>query len=592
MRKFLVALLFSFLAVNLAQASTTASVSRSTLPVGETLMLRISTQGTSASKPDFEALEKDFKIYSQNYVSNISVVNGKSETSVNWELILMPKGKGELTIPAFDVDGSVTKPITIKVLDSASAIKEGQKEPRYSLKARISNNNPYVQQEIIYKLSLIDSGGLQGSEPTFDGSKDWVIRTMGQPDVRQFVVEGKKMREIVFTYALFPQRSGVLETPTAQFEGYYLSKSKQKMDSLGSLFDDEISNMLLYNNDLFATRNPISLSVEPIKVNVKAVPSDNGGRWWLPSKKVIFAETWDPKDPVFRVGEAVNRTVYLKAEGVIETQLPEIKFKNIRGMKQYPEKPETEMQAPDGSVISISKVSNVYIPSMSGKMTLPAVDIDWFDVDNRKYEKATLPAKEIMVEATAKGQLSVDDETVMPAVSPKVEKIQDQTMQQRGDNLKNAVKEAATLIEGETAHSGFNSTEIVILLVGAFGLGIVICYLLIKPKKETCETTSQNDYKKQIIKSAKAKDLRSLRDAILGWTAQKYEATQVSNFNDVNKLLKNKEFADELDKITAELYSENSQNWDSKTFLNCFERADQKKVNPQKEAKLLPDLYK
>lgn len=575
----------------MAQADVIASVNRTTVPQGETLMLSVSVEGASSSTPDFSRLEKDFKIYSQNYVSNISIVNGKRQDQISWELILMPKTKGELIIPALSIDGLETKPITIKVVENATATKDNNDAQQYSLKARISNNNPFVQQEIVYKLSLIDSGGLQGSEPTFDMTKDWVIRSMGQPEVRQFMVDGKKLREIVFSYALFPQKSGVLQTPTAHFEGYYLSRSKRTTDPLARLFDDEISRTILQNYDAFSTKNPVNLSAEPITVNVKAVPADNGGRWWLPSKKVVLAENWEPENPTFRVGEAVNRSVFLKAEGVIETQLPEIKFKNIRGMKQYPEKPTSEMQAPDDSVISISKVSNVYIPSMSGKMTIPAVEVDWFDVDSGKYEKATLPAKEIMVAATAKGQMNVDEE-IAPQKETLSSPIKDQTLKERGNNIENAIKDATILVESETQNNGFNTKEIVILLLGAFGLGIVITYMLLKPKKNTCEMTSQNDYKKLILKSAKSKDLRSLRDAILGWTSQKYKATKVSGFNDVNKLVKSKDFADELDKITAELYSDNSQNWNAKNFLRCFEEIDKKKVNPSKEAKLLPDLYK
>ena len=106
----------------------------------------------------------------------------------------MPKQKGSFTIPAFDINGASSQPITINVTESGGTADDGNAAPTYRMSARISNNAPYVQQEVIYKVSLFDGGGLQGSEPTFTTSRDWVIRSLGEPEVRPMVVNGKKSR--------------------------------------------------------------------------------------------------------------------------------------------------------------------------------------------------------------------------------------------------------------------------------------------------------------------------------------------------------------------------------------------------------------
>ena len=90
---------------------------------------------------------------------------------------------------------------------------------------------------------------------------------------------------------------------------------------------------------MFATRNPVVLNTKPIEVNVRPIPPANNGNWWLPAESVKLYAEWSPQRPVFKVGEAVSRTVYLKAVGVVENQLPDIKFRDVAGLKQYPEKP-------------------------------------------------------------------------------------------------------------------------------------------------------------------------------------------------------------------------------------------------------------
>lgn len=88
---------------------------------------------------------------------------------------------------------------------------------------------------------------------------------------------------------------------------------------------------------MFATRNPVVLNTKQIEVNVRPIPPANNGNWWLPAESVKLYAEWSPQRPVFKVGEAVSRTVYLKAVGVVENQLPDIKFRDVAGLKQYPE---------------------------------------------------------------------------------------------------------------------------------------------------------------------------------------------------------------------------------------------------------------
>lgn len=581
MKRFFGLFLFSLLYCSHAfGAFNQASVNRNTIPFGESFMLTVETDVANPQKPDFSVLEKDFNIYSQGYISNVSFVNGKQSSTSGWQLILMPKQKGDFVIPAFDINGNLSQPINIKVVDAASA-QENSSAPSFRMSAHVSNDSPYVQQELIYRVRLFDSGGLQGHAPTFSTSGDWIIRSLGNPEVHPMVVDGKKSREIVFSYALFPQKSGKLQVPTAHFDGFYLSKNKRNIDPFEKLFGDDIRSALLGDSDFFATKNPVRLSTDPIYIDVKPIPTQNNGEWWLPAKNVTLVQQWEPQNPKFKVGEAVNRTVYIRAEGVLDNQIPEINFAKISGMKQYPEKPESEMRVENGTVVSIAKISNVYIPSVAGQISLPPVEVKWFNVNSGKYEVTKLPAMNIEVEKGVLESDTVNNTDIIP------EKQNIQTLP-KSENI----PEVSSQILTPESISKFNNTEIVILFLAAFAAGILICYILMKTRLTQEHKPNLKFYRQQIKKAALAKDVKKLRDMLLKWGKLKYATSKEISFSDLKKLSNDKNFASEIDKLSVLLYAENQNEWDAQTFLKTFEKVDKKKFNHKSESKLLPELYK
>lgn len=75
-----------------------------------------------------------------------------------------------------------------------------------------------------------------------------------------------------------------------------------------------------------------------------------------------FAE-WEPRQPVFKVGEAVNRTIYLKAVGVAESQLPELNLASVSGLKQYPDKAVASSGIENGQVVAVKKFLTFIFPT-------------------------------------------------------------------------------------------------------------------------------------------------------------------------------------------------------------------------------------
>ncbi len=545
-----------------------AFVNRTTLPEGETLVLTLELKNDdSSSAPDISALSKDFTVLSVSNGYRTQITNGNVSKSRQWNLVLIPNQSGELTIPEIKLDAYQSKPITLNIVPAGQEDelpKAKANTPQFKMGGTIDNTSPYVQQQINYRLTIHDSGGLQGEAPLFlGGDEDWTIKALGQPKIETRIVNGRTLREIIFEYALFPLKSGNLTIPAVRFNGYYLSK-ETRHDPFARFFEDDDLFTGFGLHDVFASKTPVVLTAKSIPVKVLPAPADSG--WWLPAKEVSLSAEFADKTPEFKVGEAVSRTIYLKAVGVLDTQLPEIKFANVPGVKQYPEKPVTETGVENGKVVSLAKITNVYIPSVAGEITLPEIKVNWFNTATAKAETAIIPSYTAQV-------ASAIQENSVPDVSVK---------QQQPQNVETA---PVTRIEK------VDNNMLVWLLLGAFVGGIVLCWLIMKLLSH--HKTRRIGHKKQIILAAKAKDLHTLRAELLVWVQQEFPSRQITNLQDVADAFNYQPLNKELDKIRETLYAENSADWDVESFLTVFNHvASLNKKHVRTNHEPLPKLYK
>lgn len=568
-----------------------AAVNRTEVPQGETFVLTLElADGSDSGNPDLSVLDKDFIVYSVGNAFSYNYINGVASKSRQWQIALMPKNSGKITVPSIKLGNLETQPITLNVIPASAAATEASagtggyqapqqmNRPKFSMTAEIGNPNPYVQQQVDYTLKIYDTGGLQGDMPQFieDGSNNWIIRSLGEPTVGSKIVNGRSLREITFRYALFPQKSGVLPTPEVRFNGYYLTRSRGMNDPFDDLFGGNLGSIGFV--DMFATRNPVLLTAKPEKVNVQPIPSDNNGNWWLPARQVALFAEWEPRQPVFKVGEAVNRTIYLKAVGVAESQLPELNLASVSGLKQYPDKAVASSGIENGQVVAVKKISNVYIPNRAGKMTIPEIAVDWFNVRTNRMEKAVLPAMNIEVLPGAAVETA-------PAPQPETRPESPSRV------LEDVANETENLVE-RSIPQGLPYLPYIIA-AAAFLLGIVVSWMLFGMRNKSRNADDIKDFDRYIVRAAKSKDYRALRDGLISWARDRWNDSKITNLKDVAKAVGNKEFAAQLDGLAVSLYAPEGGEFKTEAFLKAFEKVRKAKVKSRTgDAQPLPKLYK
>lgn len=567
MKKIILALVLSVATIFSASAQTLeAKVNRNNVPSGETFLLTIELKdGRTNQTPDFSVLNQNFTTYSVATSYRTNIINGNAQQSQQWNLILMPNTTGKLMIPAITLDNMQTKPIEI-IAGASDELQPDNTQstptsPKFKIKGDVDNTKPYVQQQINYTLTIYDAGGLQGNAPTFlANNDDWIIKTLGEPVVVSKNVNGQTYREITFKYALFAQKSGLTEIPAVRFDGYYLTRERRS-DPFRNLFDDDMFMSGFAMHDVFATRNPVVLTAEPIKIEALPAPAENTNNWWLPADEVKLYAEFVPQRPEFKVGEAVTRNIYLQASGVIDSQLPDIKFAETDGVKQYPEKPQTQMDIKNGKIVSTEKIANVYIPAKSGEVTLPEVSVNWFDVKTKTFKKAVLPEMKIMVGGTAQTPTNIEIKPQNTETAPTIE------------------KEAKVIQE--------NSYW---LVSGAFFLGVILS-LLIFGIVNLLRYRKINSYK-LVMSAAKAKDLHQVRNALLIWGAEKFPNQSIVSLQDIDNLIDDKEFRCELDKLTEALYAKENTDWNDGLFMRIFSKIHKRNKTKKTYNEPLPKLYK
>ncbi|MCP3405881.1 BatD family protein [Bradyrhizobium sp. CCGB01] len=109
-------------------------------------------------------------------------------------------------------------------------------------------------------------------------------------------------------------------------------------------------------------------------------------------------------DPL-KAGDAVTRTITIRAEGTPAMLLPPQQFPVIDGLKLYPAQPKLDDKV-DGrtDVMTSTRVdSATYMVERAGDYLLPAVDMGWWNVGSGKVEQAHLDAVPVKGVAAAAG---------------------------------------------------------------------------------------------------------------------------------------------------------------------------------------------
>lgn len=368
----------------LALTSVTASIDTNPVMSNESIVLTVvADDSIDRDALDTSVLLTDFIVARTEVSSQTSMVNFKTSRTTRWQIVLVPRNRGNLTIPPLTIDGHQSQPINIQVIEQGSAGSTQQQD--IFISTELSSNDIYVQQLVTLTIKLHIGVQLQrGSltEPSLIGA---AIEQVGKDQESEGIVNGKRYRIIERTYAITPESSGELMLVTPMFSGDVMVQSKRRSGFLS-----------------FGETKPVNVLGDKLTLNVRPIPASfpiNANNSWLPSELLTLHQEWQPEPSEFKVGEPITRTITLTAAGLGKAQLPKIIMSPPTGLKIYPDQAELHSNLTKERLISQKRQNFALVASHAGEYTLPKITIAWWNTVTNKYQQAILPEQTITIKA-------------------------------------------------------------------------------------------------------------------------------------------------------------------------------------------------
>ena len=357
----------------LVQAAVVASVDRGRIDLNESFTLRVTVDTAIDVEPDASALDEDFIVGSRSQLSNTTIVNGQITRSRTWTYVLMARRAGDLSIPPVVIGSEQSQPVAITVAPPSDATP-GEADIFVITEADFDES--YVQAQILYTVKVYRAVATRQprlSEPEVTGV-DALIEIAGEERTYESILNGKSYTVVERVYAVFPQESGEVRITPARFEARVLRNGR-------------ISGRKVFESQ------PIVVAVKPIPPPPQGYPDAA----WLPAKSVDLSEEWSREPDELPAGEPITRRLTVTALGQLSTQIPVIDPRVSDGVKVYPDKPELRVAAEAGGILATRTDQYAMIGVRPGAVSVPTVELPWWDIAAGEWKIATLAGRSIDV---------------------------------------------------------------------------------------------------------------------------------------------------------------------------------------------------
>jgi hypothetical protein len=396
-----------------ANKAVKVALDRQRAAAGAPVTLTLSRAGAEPISVDLSPLETDFRLLDRAQVSDLTEINGRREERQRLRLTLLPRRSGKLTIPPLQIDGGETVPITLEVAATATtdarllpaptsaepSIRSLAPMPpvaeQIQVEASADLNRVLVGQQVVLSVLVIGDGPLPPGRlilPSIDGAELLILGEDRRIDpglggvidgadgsrndsANSSALEssGSAQQRWIFErrYALFPSRPGRLEIPPSVFSAW----------RPGADGPEELSSTAL------------TIEVMP----PQPLPSDAApNSTWLPAAQLTLSEA-GANLVRLAPGQVIERMITLAATGLRAEDLPPIRAP-IPFQLQLREDPPRlwNERGPEG-VIGYRTERITLSSAEPGLYRLPAVAIDWWNVDTAGWERASLPEWQLQV---------------------------------------------------------------------------------------------------------------------------------------------------------------------------------------------------
>lgn len=518
-------------------AELVARVDRTQLSLDETVELTLETGDSPAlGKPDLLPLNGLFKVFDSRQVNQLSGANGEARTTTRWLVTLQPLQTGYVVIPPLQLGDWRSEPITLHVSEPGD---EGSDTlaPIF-IDSSLDQDSVYVQAQVVLTLRIYHSVSLYDDSTLSPlQMSDALVERLGEPRTYEKDINGIRHGVIEIRYALFPQKSGTLSIPAQLF-------SATTVASNGAFYGSRFGK----STQVKSPEIPLQVKPKPAEY-----PADAP---WLPATDLTLVEAWSPQPQEAQLGEALTRSLMLKAEGLASTQLPPLESPPMAGLRRYPDQPSLNDEVSDKGVTGSREQREALVATGAGEYVLPSVELVWWNTDEDRLERSILPERVLQVAENPEFQQAPIDHPDTP---------QAQT---------------------ETRLWPWQLSSAVLALTTLLGFGL---WLRARSQPAVIRTVQSGPTPRGLLDDLKraclANDTQATRHALDAWARQQPEtlADMAARFVPLS---------DALDGLNGALYSETGQRWQGEALWQAIQNLPAAQPTAtEAENGALPPLY-
>ena len=535
----------------------------------ESFQLVFTSDSKVSAEPDFGVLESFVDILGRNRQTSVQWVNGRNSHTTTWVLEALVTEPGQLVIPeiAFGNDRSTKTTINIHARNSNNPEIT---DTSLLLEIEVDKTTPYVQEQIILTARLLRRVELNDAnltEPSAD--TDVVIKRLGKDITTQTMRNNKRYEVFERRFSIFPQTSGTTTINP-------LTLTKQVVQSSRSLFEFDPFRQSVKTRRVESNQ---------LQIQVKPIPASFTGDTWLPAKQLNLRDNWDPAIDPLIAGEPVTRTVFLWADGLSASQLPELPIVLPEGLKIYPDQPQTSEQDTDTGFNAIRQQKFAIIPGSTSNIVFPEISITWWNTQSDKMEVARLKERPFTVEDSSAEEISAQKTAIPDSAS-----------------LESQTETEHTPKTNFTLSNTRQNTWLIIASICLFGwIATAFGWYRSYASKSSVTTTRARGEpapalmraRRDVLGACKAHDPIGTKTALITWARVVFKNPQLSTLRELAELVR-EPLDIEIRLLDKYLYGQNPTQWDRFALQEAFEHGDyrldqvmttERNINP------LPDLY-
>ncbi len=519
-------------------AGVSIKVESKQIRAGESTRLIISTETnqTYNQLPDLTPLLKDFSILSTEQRMSYSFINGQAHSLNQWVIVILPKHSGTLSIPSLQIGNEETLATTLEVGETIPQQELSPGTTDIRILTEVNQKNPYINQQVIYTVKILLSD-VNVTAPNYNPPHIDNALVTSLQDAKSYRSkinnQDYEIREL--RYAIFPQKSGELIIHAPSIEALTIDK-------------------------------PIAVKGKETRLNVKPIPNKITSNTWIPAKKVNLSETYSTDAISIQEGNTLVREITVQTTGLPAQLLPHLTFSSASGFSVYPEKPREQNDVAGEDIRGTTTIKLTYIPNKSGEVTLPGIQLHWFNTVTGNEEISSLPEHKLNV-------VSLPTTTALSSspLSSKAENSQGEAPMG---------KSAFSSLQTKFSYSHWPTLF--------FALAWLMTLALWYRQKNR---TNQRSLNMQLKQACFKKQPATTRDLLLEWACLQWPTKKFLNIVELEKWLPDGELKQEINKLSLILYSKTHQSrWEGEPLWHALCSLKRNKARNKNDEERLPPL--